>query len=76
MDATGIAPRKAALDLICAVTERRRLLSELLPRALEDLQQDERARAQRLATETLRWASRSDRVLGPFLRIRPYARVH
>ncbi|MEM9477194.1 MAG: RsmB/NOP family class I SAM-dependent RNA methyltransferase [Pseudomonadota bacterium] len=76
MDATGIAPRKAALDLICAVTERGRLLSELLPRALEDLPQDERARAQRLATETLRWASRSDRVLGPYLRNRPYARVH
>lgn len=76
MDETGLAPRKAALDLICAVTEDGKLLSELLPRGVQKLPQDDRARAQRLATETLRWASRADRVLGPYLRNRPYARVH
>ncbi|MEL6517619.1 MAG: transcription antitermination factor NusB [Pseudomonadota bacterium] len=76
MDETGIAPRKAALDLISAVTEDGRLLSELLPRALDKLAPADRARAQRLATETLRWAPRADRVLGPYLRNRPYGRVH
>ncbi|MEL6642343.1 MAG: transcription antitermination factor NusB [Pseudomonadota bacterium] len=76
MDETGIVPRKAALDLVCAVTEDGKLLSELLPRAVEKLPPKDRARAQRLATETLRWASRADRVLGPYLRNRPYARVH
>lgn len=76
MDETGIAPRKAALDLMGAVTEDGRLLAELLPRALDKLAAADRARAQRLATETLRWAPRADRVLGPYLRNRPYGRVH
>ena len=72
----GLAARRAALDLITAVTEDRRLLSELLPGAVASLAPADRARAQRLATETLRWASRADRVLGPYLRKRPWPRTH
>ncbi|MDF0601820.1 transcription antitermination factor NusB [Psychromarinibacter sp. C21-152] len=67
----GLAPRRAALRLIGRVTEDGRLLSELLPRAVEQLSPDERARTQRLATETLRWADRADRLLGPHLRKKP-----
>ncbi|MBM9593675.1 RsmB/NOP family class I SAM-dependent RNA methyltransferase [Roseitranquillus sediminis] len=63
--------RRAALRLIGAVTMERRLLSDALPRETAALAPAERARAQRLATETLRWADRADRMLGPHLRRRP-----
>ncbi len=48
----------------------------MLPGAVEPLAPQDRARAQRIATETLRWASRADRVLGPYLKRRPSARTH
>ena len=54
-----------------AVTEDRRLLQDAAPATLSPLSDAEKARARRLATEALRWAQRSDRVLGPFLRNRP-----
>lgn len=72
----GDPVRSTALDLVDAVTGEGRLLSELVPAALRDLDPPARARAQRLATETLRWADRADRVLGPYLRKRPSGRVH
>ena len=72
----GIAARRAALALVTAATEEGRLLSELLPKAVARLEPGERARAQRLAAETLRWASRADRVLGPYLRMKPRGRTH
>ena len=76
MEASGLAPRRAALDLVTAVTSEGRLLPELAADRLEELPPGERARANRLAVETLRWAGRADRVLGPFLRNRPYPRAH
>lgn len=68
--------RRAALDLLDAVTGEGRRLSDLLPGAVASLAPPDRARAQRLATETLRWADRADRMLGPFLRKRPPLRAH
>jgi 16S rRNA (cytosine967-C5)-methyltransferase len=67
----GLAARRAARDLMTAVTEDRRLLSEVMPEVLAPLAPPDRARAQRLATEALRWAGRSDRLIGPYLRQRP-----
>ncbi|MEM9710133.1 MAG: RsmB/NOP family class I SAM-dependent RNA methyltransferase [Pseudomonadota bacterium] len=70
-EAPGLGSRKAALDLIDGVTIEGRLLSELTGDVLAPLAAPERARAGRLATETLRWAGRADRVLGPCLRQKP-----
>jgi len=67
----GLAARHAALDLLIQVAGEGRLLAELLPQALTTLPAQDRARAQRLATETLRWMDRADRMLGPHLRRRP-----
>jgi len=67
----GLAARRAALGLLTVVTGEGRLMSELLPGALEGLLPEDRARAQRLAMTTLRWMDRADRALGPFLRQRP-----
>ena len=75
MPKPGLAPRRAALALVQAVTVERRTLAEALPGVVEPLRPEERARAQRLATETLRWADRADRMLGPHLRKRPDPRV-
>ncbi len=63
--------RAGALILLNGVTANRRLLTELLPKSVEHLSPPDRARAQRLATTTLRWADRADRMLGPYLRNRP-----
>ena len=71
----GLAPRRAALHLLDQVTAEGRLLSELLPRALEKLSPEDRARAQRLAVSTLRWMDRADRMLGPHLKKRPAPQV-
>jgi 16S rRNA (cytosine967-C5)-methyltransferase len=51
-------------------------MAELLPGAVAALAPDDRARAQRLALGTLRWADRADRLLGPYLRHRPEPRAH
>lgn len=63
--------RGAAIQAMTDVTSEGNLLSEALPRATAQLTTAEAARAGRLATEALRWANRSDRVLGPHLRMRP-----
>lgn len=69
MPKPGLAARRAALDLVNGVRIGRRALSEMaLPEALPP---EERARAARLAAETLRWSGRADRMLGPHLRQRP-----
>ena len=73
---TGLAARKAAWALVKAVTGEGRLLSELLPGAVQHLAPEDRARATRIATETLRWAGRADRVLGPYLRLKPAPPLH
>ena len=70
------APRRAALTLMMGVTQDHSLLSEILPKITAPLAPADRARAQRLATGALRWADRSDRALGPFLRMKPWPRTH
>ena len=75
MTKPGEAPRRAALALLETVTEERRLLSDLFPEAVASLPPEDRARAQRLAEETLRWMDRADRMLGPFVKARPDARI-
>lgn len=71
MDQPGLEARAAAVALMCAVTEDGALLSAALPGKVAALSPEDRARAQRLATETLRWAQRADRLLGPHLKNRP-----
>ena len=63
--------RRAAHQVLCAVTEGGQLMAEALPGAVAKLKPAERARAQRLATVTFRWMDRADRMLGPYLRQRP-----
>ena len=63
--------RAAAVRAMTAATEEGDLLSVALPRATAKLDSAGSARAGRLAAEALRWANRSDRVLGPHLRLRP-----
>ena len=65
---TSLAPRRAALHLLDQITGEGRLMAELIAGgALAHLAGDDRARAQRLATETLRGLDRADRLLKPFL---------
>lgn len=71
MAQAGLEARAAAVALMTAVTEEGQLLGAALPEKIARLGPDDRARAQRLATEALRWAQRSDRLLGPHLRNRP-----
>lgn len=68
-------PRKLAVDLMGEVIEGGRLLSEVMPRRLEKLPPEERARTQRLVLEAFRGMDRADRLLGPFLKKRPSVRV-
>ncbi|MBP1806646.1 RsmB/NOP family class I SAM-dependent RNA methyltransferase [Rubellimicrobium aerolatum] len=71
-DRAGLGPRRAAWRLLNAVTAEGMLLSD--PRAaaiLASLPPEGRARAQRLAVETLRNLSRIDGWLGPRLRKAP-----
>ena len=71
-DPTGLAPRRAAHHLLMQVTDTHRLLSEAIGAgALDHLAPPDRARAQRLATETLRGLDRADRLLKPHLKKRP-----
>lgn len=74
----GLAARRAAVHLLNAVTIQQRLLSEVSgPKGpMGKLEVADKARAQRLATSTLRHMDRADRMLGPFLRSRPASEVH
>ncbi|MBL6428055.1 MAG: RsmB/NOP family class I SAM-dependent RNA methyltransferase [Maritimibacter sp.] len=69
-------PRRVALDLMGDVMEHGRLLPEVLPRRLEKLAPEDRARTQRLVATAFRVMDRADRVLGPHLRKRPPLRIH
>ena len=65
---SSLAPRRAALHLLDQITGDGRLMAELIAGgALAHLAGDDRARAQRLATETLRGLDRADRLLKPWL---------
>lgn len=73
MDQTGLPARRAAHHLLQQVTTEGRLLSELLGAgALDHLPVDDRARAQRLATDTLRALDRADRMVKPFVKKNPH----
>ena len=67
----GRQTRAAAVRAMTAVTEGGATLGDALPRETRELPPAEAARAARLATESLRWANRSDRVLSPHLRLKP-----
>jgi len=72
----SIAPRAAAIWLVHQVVTGRRLMSDLAEApALTALDPADRARAQRLALDTLRVLPRADRVLAPHLARRPPAQV-
>lgn len=72
MTQTGLAARKAAHRLMQQVTQDRRLMSEAIGSGvLDDLQPEDRARAQRLALETLRGLDRADKILRPHLKKAP-----
>lgn len=74
MAAEGLAARAAAVGLLCAVLDEGAMLSDALadPKGvLDGLGPSDRARAQRLATVTLRHIEQADRVLAPHLRKAP-----
>lgn len=72
MSHPGLPARRAAHRLLDQVTGEGRLLSELIGAgALAALDPADRARAQRLAVQTLRGIDRADRMLKPFLQKPP-----
>ncbi|MCR9087915.1 MAG: methyltransferase domain-containing protein [Rhodobacteraceae bacterium] len=74
--APGLAARRLALDLLHDVLEHRRMLSDALEMRADQvaaLAPSDRARAQRLTTETLRHLHRADACLRPMLQRPPAA---
>ena len=72
----GLGPRRAALYMLDQVTGEGKLLPEVIGEgALQHLTPEDRARAQRLATETLRGLARADRMLARFLQKTPPLQV-
>jgi 16S rRNA (cytosine967-C5)-methyltransferase len=72
MDQSGLLPRRSAHHLLMQITTEGRLMPELIAGgALASLAPDERARAQRLATDALRGLDRADRMLKPYLKKAP-----
>ncbi|MDV4144882.1 RsmB/NOP family class I SAM-dependent RNA methyltransferase [Shimia sp. FJ5] len=64
MSQTGVQARRSAVYLLDKVIGEGRLMSELIGAgALDKLEPEDRARAQRLALETLRGMERADRIL-------------
>ncbi len=69
---TGLDARRSAVHLLDRILGDRRLLAECLAAgALDPLPAEDRARAQRLALETLRGLERADRLLRKHLRKSP-----
>lgn len=74
---TGVNARRSAAYILDQVLGEGRLMAEILGEgALDRLEYADRARAQRLATETLRSLERADRVLKPFMQKTPPLTVH
>ena len=72
MSQSGVQARRSAVYLLDQVLGEGRLLSELIGGgALEKLQPEDRARAQRLASDTLRGLERADRILQKHLQKYP-----
>ncbi|QEW22578.1 Ribosomal RNA small subunit methyltransferase B [Marinibacterium anthonyi] len=70
MAATGTDARRGAVMLLGSVLAERRMLSDSLS-LIDRLDPASRARAQRLATETLRSLGRADRIVDSYLDRRP-----
>ncbi|WP_439153790.1 RsmB/NOP family class I SAM-dependent RNA methyltransferase [Yoonia sp.] len=72
MSQTGLPARRSAHSLLMQIIGDGRLMAELIGAgALADLAPDDRARAQRLATDALRGLDRADRMLKPYLKKTP-----
>ena len=72
MNQTGLPARRTAHHLLMQIIGEGRLMAELIAGgALARLENDDRARAQRLATEALRGMDRADRMLKPYLKKTP-----
>ncbi len=72
MSQTGLPARRSAHHLLMQITGEGRLMAELIGGGiLAQLADDDRARAQRLATDTLRGLDRADRMLKPYLKKTP-----
>lgn len=72
MSQSGIPARRTALFLLDRIMENGRLMSELIGAgALDRLSPEDRARAQRLANDTLRGVERADRLLQKHLQKYP-----
>ncbi len=72
MSQSGLPVRRTAHLLLMEITTEGRLMPELIAGgALAQLANEDRARAQRLATDTLRGLDRADRMLKPFLKKPP-----
>lgn len=72
MSQTGLPARRTAHHLLMQIIGEGRLMAELIAGgALSRLENDDRARAQRLATEALRGLDRADRMLKPYLKKSP-----
>ena len=77
MSDTGVQARRSAVYVLDLVLGEGRLMSEVLNSgALDKLDPADRARAQRLATETLRGLERADRILQKHLQKTPPLTVH
>ncbi len=69
MSQAGLPPRRAAHHLLEQIIGEGRLMAELIGGgALDHLAPDDRARAQRLATDALRGLDRADRMLKPYFK--------
>lgn len=76
MSKSGIPPRRAALYLTEQIVHQNRLMAELVAAgALERLQPEDRARAQRLSLECLRVLSRVDALLAKMMDKPPVGQV-
>ncbi|MBL4768516.1 MAG: 16S rRNA methyltransferase, partial [Rhodobacteraceae bacterium] len=74
---TDLGARRSAIYLLDQVLGEKRLMSESLGAGVLDrLAPQDRARAQRLATQTLRGLERADRLLHKHLRKKPPLTVH
>jgi 16S rRNA (cytosine967-C5)-methyltransferase len=72
MNQSGLPARRSAHHLLMQITTEGRLMAELIGGgALARLENDDRARAQRLASEALRGLDRADRMLKPYLKKTP-----
>ncbi|KJZ19264.1 RsmB/NOP family class I SAM-dependent RNA methyltransferase [Loktanella sp. S4079] len=76
MKQSGLPARRTAHYLLMQITTEGRLMAELIAGgALSKLPNEDRARAQRLATDALRGLDRADRMLKPYLKKTPHNHV-